>query len=136
MICCIKPDIPAPIATKVYCSQRITRLRSAVAYLHHATSAEGLQNNMVSSELSQESIMQLLASSQKGSLDSQTDDLIDDVPSPVDNILRPRATSVGMLRSKYLSKTYSFVGNSVDNSVFVGQSLRTMQQPNGTVPVL
>ncbi|KAJ6898086.1 hypothetical protein NC652_024803 [Populus alba x Populus x berolinensis] len=168
MICCIKSDIPAPLATKVYYSQRNTRLRSAVAYLYHATSAEGL--NMVNSELSQESIMQLLASSQKGSLDAQTNDLINEKgdPSvhqpdeilaqssemcldnsggfppltnfsnqvPVDNILRPQTASVGMLRSKYLSKPYSFAGNSVDDSVFVGQSLGTMQQPNGTVPVL
>ncbi|KAJ6890030.1 hypothetical protein NC651_023723 [Populus alba x Populus x berolinensis] len=153
--------IPAPLATKVYYSQRNTRLRSAVAYLYHATSAEGL--NMVNSELSQESIMQLLASSQKGSLDAQTNDLINEKgdPSvhqpdeilaqssemcldnsggfppltnfsnqvPVDNILRPQTASVGMLRSKYLSKPYSFAGNS-------GQSLGTMQQPNGTVPVL
>ncbi|KAJ6981099.1 hypothetical protein NC653_024479 [Populus alba x Populus x berolinensis] len=161
MICCIKSDIPAPLATKVYYSQRNTHLRSAVAYLYHATSAEGL--NMVNSELSQESIMQLLASSQKGSLDAQTNDLINEKgdPSvyqpdeilaqssemcldnsggfppltnfsnevPVDNILRPQTASVGMLRSKYLSKPYSFAGNS-------GQSLGTMQQPNGTVPVL
>ncbi|KAG6757066.1 hypothetical protein POTOM_037367 [Populus tomentosa] len=191
--------IPAPLATKVYYSQRNTRLRSAVAYLYHATSAEGL--NMVNSELSQESIMQLLASSQKGSLDAQTNDLINEKgdPSvhqpdeilaqssemclnnsggcppltnfsnqfPVDNILRPQTASVGMLRSKYLSKPYSFAGNSgsllisstvtcklcifesarhdlsycncflsFDDSVFVGQSLGTMQQPNGTVPVL
>jgi hypothetical protein len=76
MICCIKSDIPAPLAAKVYYSQRNTRLRSAVAYLYHATSAEGL--NMVNSELSQESIMQLLASSQKGSLDAQTNDLINE----------------------------------------------------------
>jgi hypothetical protein len=32
--------------------------------------------------------------------------------SPVDNILRPQTASVGMLRSKYLSKPYSFAGNS------------------------
>jgi hypothetical protein len=76
MICCIKSDIPAPLAAKVYYSQRNTRLRSAVAYLYHATSAEGL--NMVNSELSQESITQLLASSQKGSLDAQTNDLINE----------------------------------------------------------
>ncbi|KAI5572666.1 hypothetical protein BDE02_10G027900 [Populus trichocarpa] len=153
--------IPAPLAAKVYYSQRNTRLRSAVAYLYHATSAEGL--NMVNSELPQESIMQLLASSQKGSLDAQTNDLINEKgdpsvhqpdeilaqssemclnnsggcppltnfsnQSPVDNILRPQTASVGMLRSKYLSKPYSFAGNS-------GQSLGTMQQPNGTVPVL
>ncbi|XP_018840604.1 uncharacterized protein LOC109005943 isoform X3 [Juglans regia] len=47
---------------------------------------------------------------------------------PVDNVLRPEATPVG-LRSKYISKPYSFAGNS-------GKPLGTMQQPNGGVPVL
>lgn len=65
MICGIKADIPAPLATKVYYSQRNTHLRSAVAYLHHAASSEGLQNSM----------MQPQASSQRGSLDAQTDGL-------------------------------------------------------------
>ncbi|CAK7332853.1 unnamed protein product [Dovyalis caffra] len=154
--------VPVPLATKVYYSQRNTRLRSAVAYLYHAAAAEGLNNNMVNSEISQESIMQLQASSQRGSLDAQTDVLINDKrdPSvqqhdqalaqssemcldksegsppltnfsnqyPLDNIIRPQAASMGMLQSKYLSKPYSFAGNS-------GQSLGTMQQPNGTVPI-
>ncbi|KAG2721559.1 hypothetical protein I3760_02G087700 [Carya illinoinensis] len=47
---------------------------------------------------------------------------------PVDNVLRPEASPVG-LRSKYISKPYSFAGNS-------GKPLGTMQQPNGGVPVL
>lgn len=75
MICGIKSDIPVPLATKVYYSQRNTHLRSAVAYLHHAASSEGLQNNMMSSGISQESIMQLQALSQRGSFDAQTDGL-------------------------------------------------------------
>jgi hypothetical protein len=31
---------------------------------------------------------------------------------PVDNALRPEAASVGLTRSKYVSKPYSFAGNS------------------------
>lgn len=31
---------------------------------------------------------------------------------PVDNVLRPEASPVGLMRSKYLSKPYSFAGNS------------------------
>ncbi|KAJ6769336.1 SAGA-ASSOCIATED FACTOR 73 [Salix koriyanagi] len=145
--------IPAPLATKVYYSQRNTHLRSAVAYLHHAASSEGLQNSM----------MQPQASSQRGSLDAQTDGLTKekrdpsvhqpdqilvqssemfvDKPGgcpalanfsnqcPVDNVLIPQTASIGMLRSKYLPKPYSFAGKP-------GQSLGTMQQPSGTVPVL
>ncbi|KAJ6911623.1 hypothetical protein NC652_022036 [Populus alba x Populus x berolinensis] len=167
--------IPVPLATKVYYSQRNTHLRSAVAYLHHAASSEGLQNNMMSSGISQESIMQLQALSQRGSLDAQTDGLTKEKvcvstdlirvrqrdPSvhqpdqilaqssemcvdksggcppltnfsnqcPVDNIQIPQTASNGMLRSKYLPKPYSFAGKP-------GQSLGTMQQPSGTVPVL
>uniref|UniRef100_A0A6N2K289 SAGA-associated factor 11 n=2 Tax=Salix viminalis TaxID=40686 RepID=A0A6N2K289_SALVM len=146
-------DIPAPLATKVYYSQRNTHLRSAVAYLHHAASSEGLQNSM----------MQPQASSQRGSLDAQTDGLTKekrdpsvhqpdqilvqssemfvDKPGgcpamanfsnqcPVDNVQIPQTASIGMLRSKYLPKPYSFAGKP-------GQSLGTMQQPSGTVPVL
>ncbi|XP_011034234.1 PREDICTED: uncharacterized protein LOC105132423 isoform X6 [Populus euphratica] len=160
--------IPVPLATKVYYSQRNTHLRSAVAYLHHAASSEGLQNNMMSSGISQESPMQLQASSQRGSLDAQTDGLTKEKvcvrqrdPSvhqpdqilaqssemrmdksggcppltnfsnqcPVDNIQIPQTASIGMLRSKYLPKPYSFAGKP-------GQSIGTMQQPSGTVPVL
>ncbi|KAG6764785.1 hypothetical protein POTOM_032271 [Populus tomentosa] len=180
--------IPVPLATKVYYSQRNTHLRSAVAYLHHAASSEGLQNNMMSSGISQKSIMQLQASSQRGSLDAQIDGLTKEKsdPSvhqpdqilaqssemccvdksggcppltnfsnqcPVDNIQIPQAASIGMLRSKYLPKPYSFAGkpggllisSTVTSSMFLNQllarhdlsqSLGTMQQPSGTVPVL
>lgn len=31
---------------------------------------------------------------------------------PVDNALRPEAASVGLTRSKYVSKSYSFAGNT------------------------
>ncbi|GLT61068.1 hypothetical protein SLA2020_338010 [Shorea laevis] len=48
---------------------------------------------------------------------------------PVDNSVRPEAASVGLTRSKYVSKPYSFAGNS-------GKPLGTMQQPNGSVPVI
>eukprot|EP00258_Populus_trichocarpa_P017840 XP_006380028.1 uncharacterized protein LOC7469084 isoform X3 [Populus trichocarpa] len=157
--------IPVPLATKVYYSQRNTHLRSAVAYLHHAASSEGLQNNMMSSGISQESIMQLQALSQRGSFDAQTDGLTkekrdpsvhqpDQILSqssetcvdksggcppltnfsnqcPVDNIQIPQTASIGMLRSKYLPKPYSFAGkpggllisSTVTSSMFLNQPL-------------
>ncbi|XP_031261935.1 uncharacterized protein LOC116120138 [Pistacia vera] len=47
----------------------------------------------------------------------------------VDNVIRSQNTSVGLARSKYLSKAYPFAGNS-------GKLLGNMQQPNGSVPVV
>ncbi|XVF38631.1 hypothetical protein REPUB_Repub20aG0118900 [Reevesia pubescens] len=48
---------------------------------------------------------------------------------PIDNIPRPQAAAVGLTRSKYISKPYSFAGNS-------GKLLGPMQPPNGSVPVV
>lgn len=59
-------DIPVPLATKIYYSQRNTRLRLAVARMYHAASAKGINSNVVSPEVSQETIIQLPASSCKG----------------------------------------------------------------------
>ncbi|XP_044500098.1 uncharacterized protein LOC123221331 isoform X2 [Mangifera indica] len=47
----------------------------------------------------------------------------------VDNVLRSQNTSVGLARSKYLSKAYALAGNT-------GKLLGNMQQPNGSVPVV
>ena len=46
----------------------------------------------------------------------------------VNNVLRPHAAPVGTIKSKYLSKPYSFASNS-------GTPLGTIQQPNGSVSV-
>lgn len=76
MIVAFKSDIPVPLATKIYYSQRNNRLRSAVTHLYHVTSANELCSNAVGPEVSQESIMQLQASSQRGSSSGQANDLL------------------------------------------------------------
>ncbi|KAJ7955040.1 Sgf11 (Transcriptional regulation protein) protein [Quillaja saponaria] len=47
---------------------------------------------------------------------------------PVDNVLRSAAAPLGLIRSNYLPKPYSFAGNS-------GKPLGTIQQPKGSVHV-
>ncbi|XP_043806841.1 uncharacterized protein LOC110601259 isoform X3 [Manihot esculenta] len=160
--CLLTKDIPIPLSTKIYYSQRNNRLRLAVAHMYHASSVKGLTSNVASPEVSQETIIQLPASSCKGctheqvgglnkkrdpsackhdQILTQSSELCLDksgrcTPAtgffnqlPVDNILRPQASPVGLLRSKYLQKPYSFGGNS-------GQSVGNMQQASGSVPIL
>ncbi|XP_021656984.2 uncharacterized protein LOC110647455 isoform X2 [Hevea brasiliensis] len=149
--CLLTKDIPVPLATKIYYSQRNNRLRSAVAHMYQA-----------SAEVSQETIIQLPSSSCKECSPEQVDNLLNKKREPsafkpdqilaqsselcldksggcipatsfsnqlsVDNILRPQTAPV-LVRSKYLPKPYSFAGNS-------GQSLGSMQQASGSVPVL
>ncbi|WVY92508.1 hypothetical protein V8G54_031596 [Vigna mungo] len=47
----------------------------------------------------------------------------------LDNVSRSTATHVGLTRSNFLPTSYSFSSNT-------GNSLGTMQQPNGSVPVI
>ncbi|KAF2311007.1 hypothetical protein GH714_019025 [Hevea brasiliensis] len=132
--CLLTKDIPVPLATKIYYSQRNNRLRSAVAQMYHA-----------SAEVSQETIIQLPSSSCKECSPEQVDNLLNKKREPsafkpdqilaqsselcldksggcipatsfsnqlsVDNILRPQTAPV-LVRSKYLPKSYSFAGNS------------------------
>ncbi|XP_015573374.1 uncharacterized protein LOC8262383 isoform X1 [Ricinus communis] len=155
--------VPAPLATKIYYSQRNNRLRSAIASMYHSASAKGLGSNVRSPEVSQENSIQLQASPHQGGLHEPVDDLFNKergayackpdqvlsqssevcldksggcIPASnfssqfaVDNILSPQPAPVGLLRTKYIPKPYSFAGNS-------GQSLGTVQQPSGSVPVL
>ncbi|XP_012069412.1 uncharacterized protein LOC105631831 isoform X5 [Jatropha curcas] len=154
--CLLSKDIPVPLATKIYYSQRNNRLRLAIAHMYHEASAKGRFSNVMSPEVSEETIIQLPASSDRGCSRKQVDDLYkkretsickpDQILAqssevcldtsanfshqfPVDNIPRPQTAPIGLLRNKYLSQPYSFAGNS-------GQSLGNMQQPSGSVPVL
>ncbi|WCJ23550.1 hypothetical protein M5689_005572 [Euphorbia peplus] len=137
-------DVPAPLATKAYYSQKSNRLRFAIGHMYTESSSEELCNDVRSSQLSHESILQLQASSGRGCMQEHVDSVFKQKISvesldesgrstpdinfsnqtPVDTT--PRAQT---LRKKHLPKTYSFTGNS-------GQTLRTMQQPSGSVPVL
>ncbi|KAG8658792.1 hypothetical protein MANES_03G190800v8 [Manihot esculenta] len=75
-------DIPVPLATKIYYSQRNTRLRLAVARMYHSASAKGINSNVVSPEVSQETIIQLQASSCKGNSLVQVDNSLSKKKEP------------------------------------------------------
>ncbi|KAK6254571.1 hypothetical protein SCA6_015876 [Theobroma cacao] len=161
--CLLTKDIPVPLSTKIYYSQRNSRLRLALSHQYFVTSTKELCSDMVSPQASQQSMMLLQASSQGVCPLDQVDNLLimkqesslqkpDQIlaqssevclsksvgclPSndfsnqpPIDNIPRPQAAAVGLARSKYISKPYSFAGNS-------GKLLGPMQPPNGSVPVV
>ncbi|XVF28419.1 hypothetical protein REPUB_Repub15cG0027800 [Reevesia pubescens] len=161
--CPLRKDLPVPLKTKMYYSQRNNHLRLALSHQYFVSSTKELCADMVSQQASPESMMLLQASSQGVCPLKQVDNLLikeqessrsqpDQVlaqssevclsksggclPSngfsnqhPIDNIPRPQAASVGLTRSKYISKPYSFAGNS-------GKLLGPLQPPNGSVPVV
>ncbi|XP_050373580.1 uncharacterized protein LOC126791205 isoform X2 [Argentina anserina] len=125
---------PAPLATKVYYSQRSNRLRTALCHIYsEAVTSNKEPCNVMRDAQSFPSIQtpdQILAQPIKACLEKP----IDSMPAgdlsnqfPVDNVSRPQAAGVGLTRSKLISKPYSFSS---------GQSLGTMQQRNGRVPVV
>ncbi|KAM0985008.1 hypothetical protein ACFX2I_012265 [Malus domestica] len=135
--CCLPiKDCPLPLATKVYYSQRGNRLRSDLSHLYHEAmaSTEELCGDMRDSQPlpSLRKPDQILAQNSEVCLENSIGCLPDGDFSnqfPVDNVPRPQVAGVGLARSKILSKPYSFAGNS-------GQSLGTMQQKTGSVPVI
>ncbi|RXH80287.1 hypothetical protein DVH24_041434 [Malus domestica] len=134
--CCLPiKDCPLPLATKVYYSQRGNRLRSDLSHLYHEAmaSTEELCGDMRDSQPlpSLRKPDQILAQNSEVCLENSIGCLPDGDFSnqfPVDNVPRPQVAGVGLARSKILSKPYSFAGNS-------GQSLGTMQQKTGSVPM-
>ncbi|XP_048427908.1 uncharacterized protein LOC103943612 isoform X2 [Pyrus x bretschneideri] len=135
--CCLPiKDCPLPLATKVYYSQRGNRLRSDLSHLYHEAmaSTEELCSDMRDSQPlpSLRKPDQILTQNSEVCLENSIGYLPDGDFSnqfPVDNVPRPQVAGVGLATSKILSKPYSFAGNS-------GQSLGTMQQKTGSVPVI
>ncbi|XWS14007.1 hypothetical protein CRYUN_Cryun36dG0087300 [Craigia yunnanensis] len=153
--CPLTKDLPVPLSTKMYYSQRNSRLRLALSHQYFVTSTKELCSEMVSQQASPQRMMLLQASSQgvcplkqQESSMPQPDQVLAQssevclsksgacLPSndfsnqhPIDSIPRAQAASVGLIRSKYISKPYSFAGNS-------GKLLGPMQPPNGSVPVV
>ncbi|XVF62669.1 hypothetical protein PTKIN_Ptkin09bG0026800 [Pterospermum kingtungense] len=147
--------LPSPLSTKMYYSQRNSRLRLALSHQYFVTSTKELCSDMIGQQASPQSTMLLQASSQgvspleqQESSMTQPDQVLAQssgvclsksggcLPSndfsnqhPIENIRRPQASSVGPTRSKYISKPHSFTGNS-------SQMLGPMQPPNGSVPVV
>ncbi|KAK9288970.1 hypothetical protein L1049_017441 [Liquidambar formosana] len=165
--CPLTKDVPVPLATKMYYSQRNHRLRSALSLMYYEASSKEHCSDLESPKVLHGNLMPPRVSSPKNSYDELMDDQpekkrdMHSLPSvrnpdqilaqssevclgkaggyppamsfsnqfPVNNVLRQHTAPVGMLRSKYLAKPYSFAGNS-------GTPLGTMQQPNGSVPVI
>lgn len=63
----IQSDIPVPLATKIYYSQRNNRLRSALNHLYCEASTKELCSDMPSSKTIQEDMMPLQVSSPRDS---------------------------------------------------------------------
>lgn len=154
--CLLTNDIPVPLASKIYYSQRNNHFRSAVTHLYHVTSTKESFSNMMPQEQSRETTMKIQAcqsecsyEQHKGSsahkseknIGQSTESCLEQLrgsppitnfssQNPVDDILRPQTAAAELLRSsKYKKKAHPFASNS-------GQSLGTVQQPNGSVHVL
>ncbi|KAM6566017.1 hypothetical protein CsatA_025145 [Cannabis sativa] len=89
----------------------------------------GLNSKDSLSLVSSQSPDQCLAQSSEMCLGSSEVSLPISMQFPVDNASRSLVAPVGLSRSKYVSKPFSYPGNS-------GQPLQAVQQQNGSVPVL
>ncbi|GKU85554.1 hypothetical protein SLEP1_g217 [Rubroshorea leprosula] len=151
-------SVPVPLATKIYYSQRSSRLRLAISHQYHDAWTNELSSG---GQASQRNMMLSKTSSQASSLEQGSDLLIKEKgpsaqkpdqtlaqssevclsdpgkpPSsnslnqlPLENVPRSQAASVGFTKSRYITNAYNFSGNS-------GELMGTMQQPNGSVPVV
>ncbi|KAI5447431.1 uncharacterized protein LOC127079173 isoform X1 [Lathyrus oleraceus] len=158
-------DFPAPLATKIYYSQRTNRLRAAIRHMYFESLSEEVRADVECPKTSNEEMVALQGLSQVDPSFEQMENVVnkeshlgmmytknsDDilakssevcllkaggVPSDglsnqffLDNVSRSAATHVGLTRGSFLPKAYSFPTNT-------GNRLETLQQPNGSVPVI
>ncbi|KAH1146459.1 hypothetical protein GYH30_041886 [Glycine max] len=155
----MKNDFPAPLATKIYYSQRTNRLRARIRHLYFQDLNGQCCTDVVCPKTSHAEMAVLQDSSPRdpsfdqmnnvheGRLPAQKSDHIlaksseigllkaGGLPSSglsnqfLDNVSRSAATYGGLTRSNFLPTSYSFGSNT-------GSPLGTMQQPNGSVPVI
>ncbi|XP_054795418.1 uncharacterized protein LOC129300846 isoform X3 [Prosopis cineraria] len=158
-----KRDGPAPLATKVYYSQRNNRLRAALRHLYFQESSNELCTDIASPKSSNETLAfqdshhidpsfgqkdddntecllpnlssvrspnHILAKSSDICLRKAEDLPASNLPNQfVVNVSRPAAPHLGLTRSSFLPKPYSFASNT-------GNPMRTIQQSKGSVPVI
>ncbi|XP_058723869.1 uncharacterized protein LOC131595526 isoform X1 [Vicia villosa] len=158
-------DFPAPLATKIYYSQRTNRLRAAIRHMYFENLSEEVCADVECPKTSHGEMVALQGSSQVDPSFEQIDNMVNNeshsgmmhtkssddilakssevcllkaggVPSDglpnqffLDNVSRSAATHVGLTRGSFLPKNYSFPSNT-------GNRLETLQQPNGSVPVI
>ncbi|XP_014621232.1 uncharacterized protein [Glycine max] len=155
----MKNDSPAPLATKIYYSQRTNRLRARIRHLYFQDLNGQCCTDVVCPKTSHAEMVAFQDSSlrdpsfdqmdnvHEGRLPAQKSDHIlaksseigllkaGGLPSSglpnqfLDNVSRSAGTNGGLTRSNFLPTSYSFVSNT-------GNPLGTMQQPNGSVPVI
>ncbi|XVF66290.1 hypothetical protein PTKIN_Ptkin10aG0023300 [Pterospermum kingtungense] len=154
--CLPRKDLPVPLGSKVYYSQRSNRLRAALNHQYFVTPTKELCSDMVSQQDSQKRAMLSPASSHGVCLLEQEESSLqkpDQVLAQcsevclsksggcptsndfskehlIDNIPRSQGSSGGLTRNKYIPKPYSFAGNSGK------QLFGPMQPSNGSVPVV
>ncbi|XWS08652.1 hypothetical protein CRYUN_Cryun40dG0019900 [Craigia yunnanensis] len=159
----VKSDLPVPLSTKIYYSQRNNRLRLALNHQYFVTSTKELCSDMVSQQASTQTMMPLQASSQGVCPLEQVDNLFikkheSSMPQP-DQVLAQSSEvclskSGGCLPSNDFSNQHpidniprpqaAFVGLTRSKYIskphsFAGNSskrLGPMQPPNGSVPVV
>lgn len=147
-------DVPAPLATKMYYSQRNHYLRSVISHMYYAESRNS-EELRVNSEQTQPSSPSYLYHGQVENQQREERSLhlgqtLDQIPAgnselylgksqgfvpatnisspfPVNNTLEPH-TSIGNI-SNYIPNSYSFASRT-------GTPIGTMQQANGSVPVV
>ncbi|GKU85556.1 hypothetical protein SLEP1_g217 [Rubroshorea leprosula] len=134
-------SVPVPLATKIYYSQRSSRLRLAISHQYHDAWTNELSSG---GQASQRNMMLSKTSSQASSLEQGSDLLIKEKgpsaqkpdqtlaqssevclsdpgkpPSsnslnqlPLENVPRSQAASVGFTKSRYITNAYNFSGNS------------------------
>ncbi|CAJ2676846.1 uncharacterized protein LOC123917753 isoform X1 [Trifolium pratense] len=160
-------DFPAPLATKIYYSQRTNRLRAAIRHMYFENLSEELCTDGAGQKTSSHGEMVAL---QDSSQEDPSFEQMNNVPNKeshsamtystqksdhilakssevcllkaggapsgglsnqfiLDNVPRSAATNVGLTKGNFLPKAYSFASNT-------GNPLGTMQQTNGSVPVV
>ncbi|KAK7331322.1 hypothetical protein VNO77_25544 [Canavalia gladiata] len=156
----IKNDFPAPLATKIYYSQRTNRLRATIRHLYFQDLSEELCTDVACPKTSDAEMVASQDSSQRDPSFDQMDDVhkrrtpaqksdhilaknseiclvkAESLPGGglsnqflLDNVSKSAATHVGLTRSNFIPTSFSFTSNT-------GNPLGTMQQPNGSVPVI
>ncbi|KAI4345485.1 hypothetical protein L6164_012606 [Bauhinia variegata] len=119
----MKKDFPAPLATKMYYSQRNNRLRAALSQLYYQESSKELCTELAGPNLSNEKIAVFQDLSQGDACEQNVDEL-----NKKKSYGRTSTTTIGLTKRSSLLRPYSFTSKT-------GNPLGTIQQPNEKVPV-
>ncbi|KAK2384848.1 hypothetical protein QL285_072149 [Trifolium repens] len=135
-------DFPAPLATKIYYSQRTNRLRAAIRHMYFENLSEELCTDGAGQKTSSHGEMVALQDSSQGDpsfeqisnvLNKESHSAMTYSTQKPDPILAKSSEvcsyNAGLTKDNFLPKAYSFASNT-------GNPLGTMQQTNGSNPVI